>query len=297
MQGVLLAGGTGTRLAPLTLSVNKQLLPVFDKPLIYYPLSTLMLAGIQRVALISSPRDLDAYRRVLGSGHQVGIHIDYVEQPEPGGIAQAIPLSASVRDKGPLCLVLGDNIFHGPALGASLARHRDASRAHVFAYEVAEPSAYAVVELSESGVAVSLEEKPSRPRSRLAIPGLYFFPSDVDDYVADLIPSARGELEITDLNRLFMNHGRLSVEVLPRGTAWMDAGTVEALSDAGVYIRVLEERQGLKIGCIEEVAWRNGWIGDDDLLSLSRHYVGSGYGEYLAALLERPGRAEDASYP
>jgi glucose-1-phosphate thymidylyltransferase len=287
MRGVLLAGGTGSRLWPLTLATSKQLLPVYDKPMVYYPLSTLMLAGIREVLLISTPRDLPQFQELLGGGSQWAMTIDYVAQERPLGIAQALILAEGFIRGQRSALILGDNIFHGPGLGVSLAsRGRDTNTAHIFAYEVGDPRDYAVVTMDSSGKALSLEEKPSRPRSRFAVPGLYFYPADASEVARDIEPSSRGELEITDVNRWYLRNGRLSVTELPRGTAWLDTGTHAGLSDASIYVRVLEERQGMKVSCPEEIAWRQGWISDQDLERLALSLCGSGYGEYLSKLLQ-----------
>jgi glucose-1-phosphate thymidylyltransferase len=291
MRGIVLAGGTGSRLHPITLGVSKQLVPVYDKPMIYYPLSTLILAGIRDVLIITTPEDADAFRRLLGDGSQFGISISYTVQPEPKGLAQAFTLDPAFIGDDAVCLVLGDNIFYGPGMGTRLNRFADLDGAAVFAYEVADPTAYGVVEFDADGRALSLEEKPAQPRSRYAVPGLYFFDNDVVAIARDLQPSARGEYEITDVNRHYLEQGRLQVEVLPRGTAWLDTGTFDSLNDAGDYVRTLEARQGLKIGAPEEVAWRQGFLSDDELRERAEPLVKSGYGSYLLGLLEREGRA------
>ena len=285
MRGIILAGGTGSRLHPITLGVSKQLMPVYDKPMIYYPLSTLMLAGIREVLVITTPHEAAALQRLLGDGSQFGIEIGYAVQPSPDGLAQAVLIGEEHLDGGPAGLVLGDNIFYGPGLGTQLRRFRAVEGAAVFGYQVADPSAYGVVDFDDEGRATSLEEKPAHPRSRFAVPGLYFYDGSVVELARGLRPSARGELEITDLNRSYLDEGRLHVEVLPRGTAWLDTGSVDALNDAGNYVRALESRQGLKVGCPEEVAWRMGFIDDDGLRALGEPLVKSGYGSYLLGLL------------
>ncbi len=286
MRGIILAGGTGSRLHPITLGVSKQLVPVYDKPMVYYPLSTLMLAGIRDVLVITTPHDRAAFQRLLGDGDALGVRLEYAEQPSPDGLAQAFTIGAGFLDGDRSALVLGDNLFYGYALGRQLSRFADIDGAAVFGYWVDEPSAYGVVEFDDEGRAVSLEEKPARPRSSYAVPGLYFYGPDVVEKAAGLRPSARGELEITDLNRLYLEEGRLQVEVLERGTAWLDTGTFDSLSDATAFIRAIEHRQGLKVGAPEEIAWRQGWLTDDDLRKRAEPLVKSGYGQYLLGLLE-----------
>ncbi|MGZ6780538.1 MAG: glucose-1-phosphate thymidylyltransferase RfbA [Mycobacterium sp.] len=286
MRGIILAGGTGTRLHPITLGTSKQLLPVFDKPMIYYPLSTLMLAGIRDVMVITTPADVGAFVRLLGDGHQFGISITYAVQPSPDGLAQAFVIGRDHIGTDSAALALGDNIFYGPGLGSQLGRFGDIDGGTIFAYRVANPTAYGVVEFDDDFRAVSLEEKPKSPRSPYAVPGLYFYDNDVLEIAAGLQPSERGEYEITDVNRAYLDQGRLSVEVLPRGTAWLDTGTFDSLLDAGNYVRTIEERQGLKIGVPEEVAWRLGYVSDDDLRERAELLVKSGYGDYLLNLLD-----------
>ncbi|MFE7743695.1 glucose-1-phosphate thymidylyltransferase RfbA [Nocardia sp. NPDC057455] len=286
MRGIILAGGTGSRLHPITRGVSKQLVPVYDKPMVYYPLSTLMLAGIRDILVITTPEDAAAFRRLLGDGTQFGLSLSYVVQPEPDGLARAFVLGADHIGTDCAALVLGDNIFHGPGLGTGLNRFHRIDGGAVFAYWVSDPTAYGVVEFTE-GRAVSIEEKPKTPRSNYAIPGLYFYDNDVVEIARSLRPSARGEYEITDINRAYLEQDRLSVDVLARGTAWLDTGTFDSLLDAANYVRTIEERQGLKIGVPEEVAWRMGFIDDEQLCRLAEPMVRSGYGRYLLDLLER----------
>ncbi|MDO4919160.1 glucose-1-phosphate thymidylyltransferase RfbA [Kocuria sp.] len=292
MKGIILAGGTGSRLHPVTVGVSKQLVPVYDKPMIYYPLSTLLLAGVREILVITTPHDAPQFERLLGDGSQFGVRIDYAQQAAPDGLAQAFLLGAEHIGDDSVCLVLGDNIFYGPGLGAQLRRFQDVRGAAVFGYRVADPTAYGVVEFDSSGRAVSIEEKPREPRSRYAVPGLYFYDNRVVELARQLTPSARGELEITDLNRLYMQRGELAVHVLARGTAWLDTGTVDSLADATNYVRAVQARQGLSIGCPEEVAWRLGLISDDQLLARAAGLAKSGYGAYLEGLLAE---ADDAA--
>ncbi len=285
MRGIILAGGTGSRLFPITQAVSKQLMPVYDKPMIYYPLTTLMLAGIQDVLVITTPHEAEQFRRLLSDGSRFGIRITYAVQPSPDGLALAFTIGADHIGDQPVGLVLGDNIFYGAGLGQRLRRFADLDGAAVFGYRVSDPSAYGVVDFDEEGRALSLEEKPIAPRSSYAVPGLYFYGNDVVDRARGLTPSARGELEITDLNRLYLDEGRLQVEVLPRGAAWLDTGTFDDLNDASNYVRALEKRQGTKVGAPEEVAWRMGYIDDEQLLALAAPLAKSGYGTYLSELL------------
>jgi glucose-1-phosphate thymidylyltransferase len=286
MRGIILAGGTGSRLHPVTRAVSKQLVPVYDKPMIYYPLSTLMLAGIHEVLVITKPHEQEAFLRLLGDGSAFGIEITYAVQPSPDGLAQALLIGEQHIGDEPVALVLGDNIFYGPGLGHQLRRFHDLDGAAIFGYRVADPSAYGVVDFDEQGRATSLEEKPEHPRSHYAVPGLYFYGPDVAEHARGLRPSARGELEITDLNRIYLESGRLQVEVMPRGTAWLDTGTVESLLAAGNFVQAIEHRQGLKIGCPEEVAWRMGFLTDAELLERAEPLLKSGYGAYLRSLLD-----------
>jgi glucose-1-phosphate thymidylyltransferase len=285
MRGIILAGGSGTRLHPITMGVSKQMVPVYDKPMIYYPLTTLMLAGISDILVITTPHDLAQFQRLLGDGSRFGINLSYAEQPSPDGLAQAFTIGADFIGGSTSALVLGDNLFYGPGFGRQLTRFEDVEGASVFAYRVSDPTAYGVVEFDETGRALSLEEKPAQPRSSYAIPGLYFYDNDVISIARDLKPSARGEYEITDVNRAYLEQGRLRVEVLERGFAWLDTGTFDSLNDASNFIQTVEHRQGLKIGCPEEVAWRQGFLTDDELRERGEALVKSGYGEYLLQLL------------
>ena len=287
MKGIILAGGSGTRLHPITLGVSKQLIPVYDKPMVYYPLSTLMLAGIRDILIITTPHDAAHFQRLLGDGSQFGVNISFAQQPSPDGLAQAFTIGADFIDNDRVALVLGDNLLYGPGLGTQLKRYSDVDGGAIFAYWVADPEAYGVVEFDGSGHAISLEEKPLKPRSNFAVPGLYFYDNDVVEIARSLAPSARGEYEITDVNREYLSRGKLQVEVLPRGTAWLDTGTFDQMTDAAEYVRTMERRTGLRIGVPEEVAWRQGFLSDDELRDRASRLVKSGYGKYLLDTLER----------
>jgi glucose-1-phosphate thymidylyltransferase len=285
VKGIVLAGGTGSRLWPITRAISKQLMPVYDKPMLFYPLSTLMVAGIRDILVITTPEDSAQFQRLLGDGSGLGISVSYAVQPEPKGLAQAFTIGADFIGGDSVALVLGDNIFHGAGLGTQLARLTTVQGGHIFAYHVSQPSAYGVVELDADGMVLSIEEKPAKPRSSFAVPGLYFYDNDVVEIARQLTPSARGELEITAVNQVYIDRGTLAVSVLPRGTAWLDTGTFASLVQASEFVRVVEERQGWKIGCPEEVAWRNGWISEAQLRQHAADLASSGYGDYLLTLL------------
>ncbi|GIE88888.1 glucose-1-phosphate thymidylyltransferase RfbA [Actinoplanes regularis] len=286
MRGILLAGGTGSRLWPITMAMSKQLMPIFDKPMVYYPLTTLVSAGIREILVITTPEDQPHFERLLGDGSRFGLSLSYAEQPKPDGIAQAFRIGADFIGNEPVALILGDNIFHGVGLGRQLARFTDPAGGRIFAYPVADPHRYGVVEFDESGKVLSIEEKPDKPKSTYVVPGLYFYDADVVEIAAELEPSARGELEITAVNEEYLRRGRLDVTVLDRGTVWLDTGTFQSMVQASEYVRVIEERQGLKIGCVEEAAWRLGFISDGHLRELAQPLLKSGYGDYLERLLE-----------
>ncbi|MCS0645535.1 MULTISPECIES: glucose-1-phosphate thymidylyltransferase RfbA [Curtobacterium] len=285
MKGIILAGGSGTRLWPITKGISKQLMPIYDKPMVYYPLSTLMMAGVREVLVITTPEYNDQFRALLGDGSALGMEIQYAVQPSPDGLAQAFVIGEEFIGDDSVALVLGDNIFHGTGLGTNLRKNTDVQGATIFAYHVADPKAYGVVEFDDDFTAVSIEEKPAEPKSNYAVPGLYFYDNKVIEIAKTIEPSARGELEISTVNERYLEAGELGVQVLDRGTAWLDTGTFESMMQASEYVKVIEDRQGFKIGCIEEIAWRNGWIDDAQLAELAAPLVKGGYGVYLQRLL------------
>ncbi|MFZ4843534.1 glucose-1-phosphate thymidylyltransferase RfbA [Mycetocola saprophilus] len=289
MKGIILAGGSGTRLWPITKGISKQLMPIYDKPMVYYPLSTLLMAGINEVLIITTPEYNEQFKALLGDGSDLGIRLEYAVQPSPDGLAQAFIIGEEFIGDDSVALVLGDNIFHGTGLGSALRNHSEIDGAVIFAYPVADPRSYGVVEFDENFTAISIEEKPEKPKSKYAVPGLYFYDNSVIEIAKSIEPSARGELEISTVNERYLEQGNLHVQVLDRGTAWLDTGTFESMMQASEYVRVIEDRQGFKVGCIEEIAWRAGWIDTDQLKALAQPLIKSGYGKYLAHLADSEG--------